>query len=178
MYRLLAVNLLSAVAAAFLCLSSLTHRRRSLFVCQLLECLFLMLAQIVLHQVAAALALAVSAVRNLLILWGHYGRPGMLGCVLLTGVMTAAVSVEGVGWLPVAAALFLAVATCYVRGVAGVRLCLCIALSLWVIYAFAVGDLSTGVSNLTALLCHGISLARYAVGRRRRGGYGGDGATA
>lgn len=167
MYRLLAVNMLSAVAAAFLCLSSLTQQRRTLFVCQLLECLFLMLAQLVLGQVAAALALAVSAVRNLLILWGHYGRPGMLVCVLLTGALTAVVPVEGVGWLPVLAALLLAVATCYVQGVTGLRLCLCVTLSLWVIYAFAVGDLSTGVSNLTALVCHGVALVRYARGRWR-----------
>ena len=171
--KIIVGNIISLVAAVFMCLSATAARRRTVYIFQLIECGVLMLAQLVFGYPAAAFALALGAVRNMLILLEKYSMPVMVSFVFLI-LSFAVLTIDGVSVeiLPIIATLIFTIGSYFARGVVETKIVFILMLVFWSVYSFIIRDFSTAVTNTVSaiLALFAIITHKHAdiVGKRRK----------
>ena len=152
-------NSVSFVATAFLLLSAIARSRRGIYFFQFLECIFLIISQLVFRQVAGAVSMSFSAIRNHLASKDKYTLPYLLIIFSANAVFGIILNTGGiVGFIPVVATLFLTVASYFVEKPNSVRASVMINLAMWVAYSFIIRDYVSGVSNSIALAVNAYTL--------------------
>ena len=141
MSNVLIGNVLSGFAAGFLIISGVLKRARAIYMSQCLESFFLLLAQIAFFQIGAAICLLVSILKNLLIVFGKYGRNAAISVFLLTLVLGVVCNTGGtVGLLPVAASLFFCIGSYFAKKCTAIKLTVAVNLLVWCIYSLLISD--------------------------------------
>ena len=152
-------NLVSLVSAAFLFLGGIAKSKRGMYFFQFMECVFLIISQLVFLQVAGAVSMAFSAVRNHLASKDRYTPPALVTVFAANAIFGILLNTGGViGLIPVAASLFLTAAAYFLREMRTVRIAVMINLAMWVAYAFLILDYVSAVTNLVAFAINLITL--------------------
>ena len=166
--RFIIANSLSLTAAFFMCLASMTGKRRRVYLYQFADCFFLMLAQLAFGYPASALMLAVGAVRNLLVSSAKYTKRLMTAFFILTVILSAiSGGLFSISALALAATLLMTVAPIYARSLLSTKLFLLSTQLLWVIYSLEIFDMATAISNGIAAIFAFISVLKLALAARR-----------
>ena len=161
-------NSLSAVAAVFMSVSCLLRRKTHIYLFQMLECLFLIFAQLVFGQVGAVLSLSVSVIRNLLLVLGRYKRWHMILFTVITLLLGIALNTGGIiGIIPVGAGAIFTVSSFYAEKFAEIKLSLLVNIGLWIVYSAFILDFSTLFMNSVSFALNLASLIRY-ISRQKR----------
>lgn len=159
MTRLLLGNLISLCGAVFLGASCLAKEKRTAYFCLFAESVLLAAAQIVFRMPAGAVALTVSAGRNLLVAFDRFGRFEAILFSVLTavcGILSDLTALGGIfetpvlflNFLPVLAGVQLTVTSYAAKSLQGIRAGILANVFLWVVYSFYVLDFVSAVSNL------------------------------
>ena len=152
MVRIVIGNLISLAASVFLCLGGLVRSKKNIYFFQFLECLFLIISQLVFLQIAGAVSMLFGAIRNLVAAKDGYSLQLMVFTFISIGVFGIAMNTGGViGLIPVLASLFLTVTAYKLRDVIKIRIAVMINLLMWVVYSFIILDVVTGLTNTVAL---------------------------
>lgn len=146
-------NGISFVAAIFMVASCVVKRKRTIFLCQFLECALLAVASVFFGSLAGMATLVLSAIRNLLVANDRYTKPMMTVFLILTIVAGVLANTRGlVGLLPVFATVEYTICCHYIVGEKATKCSIFVNVLLWVIYSFLICDLSTAVSDTIVLL--------------------------
>ena len=162
MPNILLGNILSAFAAGFLIASSLVKAPRFIYLCQCLESLFLLFAQIAFFQLSAAICLLLSILKNLMLIFGKYGKYSMVALAGATALFGVLYNTGGnIGLLPVAASLFFCIGSYFAKKCIGIKSVVSINLFCWCIYSFLICDYVSLVINLVSLILNVLFVIRY-----------------
>lgn len=159
--RILIGNAVSFVATVFLFIGGIVKDRRGIYFFQFLECVFLIISQLVFFQVAGALSMAFSAARNHLASKDKFTAPSLIVIFIANALFGILLNTGGaVGLIPVFASLFLTVSAYFLHEPRAVRAAVMINLSMWIVYSFLIRDYVTAISNLVALAINAYTLTR------------------
>lgn len=167
MPRLLIGNLLSFCSGVMLLVGSLTRQKKTVYLFQFLENVFLICSQFVFVQYTGVVSLLLSCARSLLVVREKYTFPCMLFFSTVTAVLGLSVNSGGaVGLLPVIAAVQFAVCAYYARTIVPTKITVLVNIAIWIVYAILILDISSAVFNSVAFLLTGYSL--FSVRKRLR----------
>ena len=159
--RILAGNVISFVATLFLFLGGIARGRREIYFFQFLECVFLIISQLVFLQIAGAVSMCFSALRNHLAAKEKYTPLALVLIFTLTAMLGILLNRGGVvGLIPVGASLLLTACAYVLKSALAVRLAVMISLALWVVYSVLIRDYVSAASNLLALALNLYTLVR------------------
>ena len=151
--RILIGNVISLVATAFLFLGGIARGRREIYFFQFLECVFLIISQLVFLQIAGAVSMCFSAVRNHLAAREKYTPLALALIFVATAALGILLNRSGtVGLIPVGASLLLTLCAYFLKSALAVRCAVMISLAMWVVYSIIIRDYVTAVSNLVAIV--------------------------
>ena len=151
MDRLVLGNIISLVGSLFLFFSCIAKTKKTIAVYQLLQCVVLMISQIVFNKGGGAVSMAAAGVRNLLIASGHYGLLSMLILAALTLIFGIYLNGAGlIGLMPVGAGVFYTVSLYRAKDAIAVKLALSALLWVWIVYSALIGDIFGTLSNTVA----------------------------
>ena len=153
--RILIGNALSLTAAIFMSLASASSQRRLIFLFQMLDCLFLAVAQLFFGVPSGAVALFIGVIRNTVILKGLYTGPVMLIFALSTLTLGIAINTSGIlGIIPVIATLVLTVGSYACCSRVALKFTMLVNLMLWASYSYFISDYATAFANsVSAAIC-------------------------
>ena len=165
MTRIVIANAVSLCAAIFMCLSGLSKSRSRIFFFQFLECVALIVSQLIFIKVAGAISMGVGAVRNYLASKNKLTFPLMLVFFIAIGALGIALNTGGaIGLIPVFASLIFTLTSFYLKGVVATRIAVIFNLTLWVVYSVLIFDLVSAACNFIALTINVFML----IGRPKR----------
>ena len=151
--RILTGNVISLVATLFLFLGGIARGRREIYFFQFLECVFLIISQLVFFQIAGAISMCFSALRNHLASKEKFRLPHLVAVFFASAILGLLFNTGGaVGIIPVIASLFLTLAAYFLKSATSVRIAVIINLTAWVVYSIMIRDYVTAVSNLVAIV--------------------------
>jgi hypothetical protein len=154
-------NILSFIAALFTLASCLTKKRDNVFYFQFMECSVLAVASYFFGAYAGITTLVISAVRNLTVAREKYNFAGMVIFTILVIISGAAANNRGfVGLLPVIATVQYTVCSYLIEGIKGTKYSIAVNVFMWIVYSFAILDISTGVSGVINLICVILSIIK------------------
>ncbi len=162
MDRVIIGNVISFVAAFFLCMSGIAKSKSGIYFFQYLECVCLIISQLVFLQVAGAVSMLFGAVRNYLASKDKYSLRFMVLIFFAIGALGFILNTGGaIGLIPVFASLFVTVTACLVKSFPLVRITVIINLAMWVVYSILILDVVTAVTNFVALIINTVTLILY-----------------
>lgn len=154
-------NILSGFAAGFLILSGILKSARNIYLSQCMESFFLLLAQIAFFQIGAAICLLVSILKNLLLVFGKYGKKSLVTVFLITLVLGVLCNTGGtVGLIPVAASLFFCIGSYFAKRCVAIKLTVAINLFVWCIYSLLISDYVSLFINSVSLVLNVLFVIR------------------
>lgn len=153
MQQILYGNLLSLVAAGFMVGSCVVRSKRTVFLCQSLECLILALASVLFfNSFAGAVTLLISTVRNFIVAMDRFSKRSVWLFVALTVLIGLPLNNRGwIGLLPILATVEYTFCSYLIKSVLGTRCSILVNTGIWVIYSFLILDFSTGLTDLVVL---------------------------
>lgn len=153
-------NGFSLISAFFLFLCGLAKTKRGMYFFQFLDCVFLIISQLVFLQVAGAVSMVFSALRNYLASKEKFNFPTMLLVFVANAVLGILLNTGGIiGIIPVAATLLLTVTAYFLHEPRAVRIAVMLNIGMWVVYAFLISDYVTAVTNSVAFFINAVTLA-------------------
>ena len=150
-------NMVSAIAAVFLCGSCISSDMKKSYSCQMLESIFLAVSSVFLGAGIRLITQILGAVRNGLVLKGRYNKTSTILFIALTLALGLAFNQEGlIGLIPVAASVQLTACNYFCKNKDAVKASFIINTALWGIYSVFICDYVYAISNAVIVLA-GIS---------------------
>lgn len=154
-------NIISFIAALFMAASCMATTKYKIFFYQLMECLILAIASIILGSYAGALTLILCAIRNLIIAKDHFSKTIMWFFVILTIITGLWVNNLGfIGLIPIFATVEYTICCHYITSIKGTKYSIFVNILLWIIYSFMIYDFSTAISDCILLIVDTIAIVR------------------
>lgn len=163
-------NLISLIAALFMMASCIVKERSRVFRLQFLQCLLLAVSSWFFSSYSGIAANIVSGLRNLVVASGKFTKRMVLVFLLLSVGMGVLFNNRGyIGLLPVIANIQFAVCSYWFTSLTGTRYSIWVNVLLWIIYSFAIMDISTAVSDSAVLILNTVSIVQ--LHKKRKAGY-------
>ena len=150
-------NVISFVAAIFLIAGCWTRDRDKTFLYQILEAVFLCIANIFFGSWSGISTLLLSAVRNTMLLKNKFSRGWMIAFIVAVVGLGVAVNNRGlIGLLPILATVQLIICNQYAKKIIPIKISLLVNTAIWLVYSVAIYDFSSTVAQaVTCLVCVG-----------------------
>ena len=159
--RLLAGNIISLVAAGFMSAAAISKKKHAIFIFQMLDCLFLGIAQLVFGAPSAALVLFLGVLRNVAILVGKYNSFTMWAFLITTVILGGMSNVSGLlGIIPIAATATITAGCYFAKTHNGIKAVFMANLGLWSVYSALIFDYATATVNLISFVLCTVSLIK------------------
>ena len=156
--RLLAGNVISFIAAVFMGVAAASKKRRTMFIFQMLDCLFLGVAQLVFGVPSAATVLFFGVLRNIAILKQKYSLFVMLSFLITTVIVGILSNASGLlGIIPIAATAIITVGCYFAKTHNGIKGVFMANLGLWTIYSVLIFDFVTATVNFISFILSAVS---------------------
>ena len=160
-HRIVIGNMISFVAAVFMMVSCCVNDQKRAYFCQMMNCAILCVASVFFGSWAGLTTLVISATRNCLVMLGRYTKKMMYIFTPLVFVVGLLVNNRGlIGMLPPVATVQLSLCNYYAKSLLATKLSFFVNNLLWVVYAFAILDLSSGLMDGSTCIIGLISIVR------------------
>lgn len=154
-------NVISFVAALFMMVSCCVNDQKKAYFCQMMNCAILCVAAVFFGSWAGLTTLIISATRNCLVMLGKYTKKMMYIFTPLVFVVGLLVNNRGlIGMLPPIATVQLSLCNYYAKSLLATKLSFFVNNLAWVIYAFAILDFSSGITDGVTCIVGLISIIR------------------
>ena len=166
MDRIVIGNMVSMLASVFLILSCWVNTKKSAYLFQILEAVTLCVSAVFFQAWTQLTTLALSALRNYLVMTERYDRKMMW--IFSALVVVFGLAANNLGWLgilPVAATVILAICNYYLQDIMAIKWSFLFNCVLWGIFGFAIRDYVSGVTQAVTCCIGLVSIVRLC--RRR-----------
>ena len=152
-------NIISLAAACFTAASTFLHKRRTVYLCQVWQCILLAVASIFFRSYAGITTLVLCAVRNVFIMKEKYTGKLCAVFFVLVGVAGLISNNRGfIGLIPVFATLLYTVGAYVAKKEITIKWNIMANLILWGIYEAAIMDYASLISDLVGVTAGIVSL--------------------